>query len=105
MKSIKCDLGNFKPTRIGPPSLIRTFRTHYPLTYTNTLILEQIAKEMKKRNYELYLNTSGLRKPYCKEFYPSGDLYKLLKYYNVPMTYGSDAHNAQDVGNFFVISN
>ncbi len=102
LKSIQCDLGNFKPKRIGHPSLVRTFKTDYPLIYTNTLILEQIAKEMKKRNYELDLNTSGFRKPCCKEFYPSGTLYELLKYYNVPMIYGSDAHNSLDVGkNFF----
>jgi histidinol-phosphatase (PHP family) len=104
LKSIQCNLGNLKPTRIGHPSLVRTFRTDYPLTYTNTFILEQIAKDMKKRNYELDFNTSGLRKPCCKEFYPSGTLYELLKYYNVPMIFGSDAHNSLDVGkNFFII--
>ena len=60
--------------------------------------LEEIINEVKLRNYELDCNTAGLRKQYCGEKYPSGDLYDLAIKNNIQMVYGSDSHEAKDVG-------
>lgn len=101
LKAVKADLGTFKPKRIGHPTLVRIFNTEYPLEYTNITLLEEIVREIKTRNYEVDFNTAGLRKPYCKEIYPSGIFAELVKRYDVNFVYGSDAHTASDVGRDF----
>ena len=102
LKAIKADLGTFKPKRIGHPTLVRIFNTEYPLEYTNLTLLEEIIKEIKIRNYEVDFNTAGIRKPYCKEAYPSGMFAELVETFGVNVVYGSDAHTALDVGRDFV---
>ncbi|MDS0526279.1 histidinol-phosphatase HisJ [Clostridium sp. SHJSY1] len=101
LKSIKADIGIFKPRRIGHSTLVRRFNKEYPFEYKNEALLEEIVKEMKEKNYEIDHNTSGLRKEYCEEEYPSGILMELIKKYNIPEVYGSDAHTAKDVGASF----
>jgi histidinol-phosphatase (PHP family) len=101
LKAIKADLGAFKPKRIGHPTLVRIFNSEYPLDYTNSELIEEIVKEIKLRNYEVDFNTAGIRKPFCKEIYPSGLFAELVKNYEVNVVYGSDAHNASDVGRDF----
>lgn len=101
LKSIRADIGIFKPKRIGHSTLVRIFNKEYPFEYKNKELLEEIVKEMKDRNYEIDHNTAGLRKQYCKEEYPSGILMELIKKYNIPKVYGSDAHTAIDVGSAF----
>lgn len=101
IKAVKADLGAYKPIRIGHPTLVRIFNLKYPHEYKNMALFEELALEIKKRNYEIDFNTAGLRKPYCKEAYPSGGFIELIKKYGVQMVYGSDAHTAADVGRFF----
>jgi histidinol-phosphatase (PHP family) len=43
------------------------------------------------------VSTAGLRKP-CREIYPSEPFLKIAHRWNVPITFGSDAHIPQDVG-------
>lgn len=102
LKAVKADLGTFKPKRIGHPTLVRIFNTVYPIEYNNITLLEEIIKEIKMRNCEVDFNTAGIRKPYCKEAYPSGIFAELIKRYEVDIVYGSDAHTAQDVGRNFL---
>jgi histidinol-phosphatase (PHP family) len=102
LKAVKADLGTFKPRRIGHPTLVRIFNLKYPIEYTNITLLEEIVKEIKIRHYEVDFNTAGIRKPYCKETYPSGDFADLVQSYDVNVVYGSDAHMASDVGRDFV---
>lgn len=47
------------------------------------------------------LNTAGLRKD-CREIYPSRPILELARARNVPITFGSDAHAADEVGMNFV---
>jgi len=101
LKSIKVDLGKFKPKRIGHPTLVRIFNLEYPFEYKNKKLLEEIVKEIKDRGYEIDYNTAGLRKPYCAEIYPSGYFFKLVEKHKVKMVYGSDSHTASDVGRDF----
>ena len=101
LKAIRADLGHFKPKRIGHPTLIRIFNLRYPLDYKNEKLLEEVVKELKAANYQIDFNTAGLRKPLCKEIYPSGIFLELIKKYEVEMIYGSDAHTAKDVASAF----
>ena len=101
LKSIKSDLGEFKPRRIGHPNLIRRFAEYYPFEYKNYDLLEEIAKEIKARNYEVDVNTAGLRKEGCGEIYVDGKLKELVEKYEIKKVYGSDSHVAKDVGKDF----
>lgn len=101
LKAIKADLGEFKPHRIGHPNLIRIFNKLYPMEYKNRDLLEEIVKEIKNRDYEVDVNTAGLRKPYCKEIYVSGIFKELVDKYDVKKVYGSDSHTASDIGRDF----
>ena len=103
LKSIKADLGIYKPKRIGHPTLIRIFNNKYPIEYKNINLMEKVVKEIKNNGYEIDFNTAGLRKPYCKETYPSGVFLELIKKYNVPVVYGSDSHKSEDVAKDFDI--
>jgi histidinol-phosphatase (PHP family) len=102
LKAIRADLGMFKPKRIGHPTLVRIFNLEYPIQYTNIKLLEEIIKEIKARGYQVDFNTAGIRKPYCKEVYPSGIFAELVERYEIDVVYGSDAHTASDVGRYFV---
>jgi histidinol-phosphatase (PHP family) len=99
--AIKADLGEFKPRRIGHPNLIRIFNNLYPLEYKNTELLEEIVREIKERDYEVDVNTAGLRKPFCGEIYVSDVFKELVEKYGVKKVYGSDSHTASDVGRDF----
>jgi histidinol-phosphatase (PHP family) len=74
LKAIKVDLGEYKPKRIGHPTLVRKFCLKYPYEYKNRELIEEILTEIKTRDYEIDFNTSGLRKELCHEVYPSGFL-------------------------------
>lgn len=101
LKAIKADLGEFKPRRIGHPNLIRIFNNLYPLEYKNKELLEEIVREIKEKDYEVDVNTAGLRKPYCGEIYVSDMFKELIEKYEVKKVYGSDSHTASDVGRDF----
>jgi len=101
LKAIKSDLGEFKPKRIGHPNLIRIFNKLYPIEYKNKELLEEIVKELKNRDYEVDVNTAGLRKPYCGEIYVSDIFKELVDKYEVKKVYGSDSHTASDIGRDF----
>ena len=102
IKAIQSNLGQFKPRRIGHPTLVRIFNQVYPINYTNKDLLERVVKSLKENDYEIDFNTAGLRKPYCKEIYPSGLFEELIRKYEVRKVYGSDAHQAIDVGRDFI---
>jgi histidinol-phosphatase (PHP family) len=101
LKAIKSHLGEFKPKRIGHPNLIRIFNKLYPIEYKNKELLEEIAKALKNRDYEVDVNTAGLRKPYCGEIYVSDIFKELVDKYEVKKVYGSDSHTASDIGRDF----
>ena len=101
LKSIKIDLGKYKPKRIGHPTMVRKFCLKYPYEYTNKDLIEEIIKEIKNRDYEIDYNTSGLRKELCNEVYPSGLFREVANKYKVRKVYGSDSHRAVDVGEGF----
>lgn len=101
LKAIKSDLGRYKPRRIGHPNLIRRFNELYPIEYKNFALLEAVAKEIKKNDYEVDINTAGLRKKYCNEIYVSGYFKELIEKYKIKAVFGSDSHEAKDIGSDF----
>lgn len=101
LKAIKSDLGEYKPTRIGHPTLVRKFNLEYPIEYSNDKLLNEICKEIRLNNYEIDFNTSGIRKTLCREAYPSGKFRELVKSYDINVVFGSDSHTAIDVGQDF----
>jgi len=60
-------------------------------------IVKPALKQIKKSNMVLELNPAGLRKP-VKEQYPSCDILELAYELNIPITFGSDAHEIEQVG-------
>ncbi|MBE6062059.1 MAG: histidinol-phosphatase HisJ [Clostridium butyricum] len=101
LKAVKSNLGKYKCTRIGHPNLVRRFNELYPIEYKNYELLEEVAKEIKKNNYEVDINTAGLRKKYCNEIYVSGYFKELVEKYDIKTVFGSDSHEAKDVGSGF----
>ncbi|MGB9811104.1 MAG: histidinol-phosphatase [Dictyoglomus turgidum] len=60
-------------------------------------LYEKIAKVIINSNISLELNTAGWRKP-VNEVYPSPEFLRILAPYDVPLTFGADAHTPEDVG-------
>ncbi len=58
---------------------------------------EEIAHLLKEKNMASEVNTSGLRRP-VGEIYPSLELLKILRSYEIPAVIGSDAHSPEEVG-------
>ncbi len=62
--------------------------------------LADTAKVFKECGVAIEINTSGLRKP-VNEIYPSCDILKIYRKYDIPIVFGSDAHTPDDVGRDF----
>jgi len=80
---------------VGHLDLIKVFK-YLPNQDIKNLAL-QTMQDIKKSNMVLEINASGLRKP-IKEQYPSYELLKLAFNLEIPITFGSDAHNIEQIG-------
>lgn len=101
-KSVEADLGKYRPQRIGHMSLIRKFQDYFNITQDydtqNMALITEILKEIKQQNRELDLNLAGLYKPFCNDYYPGKQITTLAKQMEIPLIYGSDAHDILSVG-------
>ncbi len=61
------------------------------------VIAKNAIKAVKKAGMAVELNVAGYRKP-VKELYPSEEILEMLKEYDIPVTFGSDAHKIEDIG-------
>ncbi len=61
------------------------------------MIAKDAIKAIKKADMVVELNSAGYRKP-CKEAYPSLELLEMISEYDIPITFGSDAHKPNQVG-------
>lgn len=75
--------------------LIKIFRFKPKQDFSN--ILKETSEVIAKSNICVEINASGLRRP-CAEMYPSERFLRMLHSYNVPIVFGSDAHEPNDVG-------
>lgn len=62
-----------------------------------TRLYEMFIREAAAAGVAIEVNTAGLRKP-CAEIYPASELLRIARSYNVPITFGSDAHAPDEVG-------
>ena len=95
--SIKADLGPYKPTRIGHPTLVHKFQHAHNETIDDDAQVKKIFQLMKKLDYALDLNSAGLSKPLCREPYPPYHLIDYAKAIDLSYVFGSDAHTVKDL--------
>jgi len=65
-----------------------------------TAEIKATAQVFKECGVAIEINTAGLRKPIA-EMYPAANCLKIYCEAGVPLTFGSDAHNPQEVGKDF----
>lgn len=83
---------------LGHPDIIKIFGAKPKADFSH--ILEETAETIAESNVCIEINTRGLRKP-CQEIYPSEQFLRILHRHNVPVTFGSDAHAPEEVGQGF----
>ena len=96
-QSIRADLGQYKPKRLGHPTLIRLFNKKYPNDENLLPYIKQLATMCKAYGYELDFNVAGLRKEFCLETYPDIRFIPYLQEEGVRLVLGSDSHEAKDI--------
>ncbi|MFJ5768292.1 histidinol-phosphatase HisJ [Psychrobacillus sp. NPDC093180] len=101
MDSITSPLGIYKPKRIGHITLVHKFQHALPEKVEDHKEIISILSEMKNQQLQLDVNSAGLAKPYCLESYPAPPYIQLAKQLEVPVVFGSDAHNAEDLHQFY----
>lgn len=98
LKSIYADLGPFKPKRIGHITLIHKFQKKFPKSHDDKANILEILQAIKKQGYEIDYNGAGMSKPLCKEPYPPDWVVMEAKHMQIPLIYGSDAHQVKELG-------
>lgn len=83
---------------ISHSDLVKKFG-HQPSTDMMALI-EETVRVYKNQGIAVEINSSGLRRP-VREIYPAPSIIRLLKAYDVPIVFGSDAHTPEEVGQDF----
>lgn len=98
MKSVRADLGTFKPRRIGHMTLVTKFQKKYPPKRVFDSEIYSILDEVKEQNLQLDYNGAGSIKPLCLEPYPPAWVVDEAINRGIPLVYGSDAHSANGLG-------
>jgi len=70
---------------------------HRPLKHTSLYYLEPVLKAIKQSGLVVEINSAGLRKT-VSELYPAFDLVNRMFEYSIPITFGSDAHQPEQIG-------
>ena len=83
---------------MGHVDLVKKFGHRATEDMTDEIV--NTAKVFKKCGVAVEINTSGLRKP-VKEMYPALNALEIYRKAGVPLTFGSDAHDPNDVGRDF----
>jgi histidinol-phosphatase (PHP family) len=97
-KSIKADLGLYKPKRIGHMTLVHKFKKLFPAGFDDTPRISRVLDTAFENHVSLDINTAGIRKKHCGEPYPPLPIIKEAFSRGIPLVYGSDAHMSSDVG-------
>ncbi|WP_442600397.1 histidinol-phosphatase HisJ [Neobacillus sp. D3-1R] len=95
--SIITDLGTFKPKRIGHITLIKKFHKKFPASERFENQIFSILHLIKEKGYELDYNGAGTAKPLCREPYPPDWIINEAKHLQIPLVYGSDAHQVKEL--------
>ena len=81
---------------IGHIDLIKVFG-YRPSKIDILVLIEPVLSEIKKQGMAIEINTNGLNKPVA-EIYPSLPILKKAIEYDIPITFGSDAHSPEQTG-------
>lgn len=81
---------------IGHIDAIKRFAPHPPEADI-TALEEAALQKVKKHDLAFELNVAGIHAP-CKEQYPSYRMLERARVLGIPVTYGSDAHHPDKVG-------
>lgn len=95
--SVKADLGPFKPGRLGHMTLVHKFQRKFPLKHYPADLVYQILYAVKEQHMELDYNGAGTAKPLCREPYPPEWIIKEALKHQIPLVYGSDAHQPAEL--------
>lgn len=93
--SIAADLGEFKPKRIGHPTLAHKFQLAHGANIDDELRIKAIIDKIANAGSELDVNSAGYFKPDCLEPYPPKKWIRYADSLGVPLVFGSDAHSAK----------
>lgn len=91
--SIQADLGQFKPKRIGHPTLIHKFQLAHGEKIDDTAQIQHVLQLMKENGCELDVNGAGFSKVDCQEAYPPLSFIEYANSLGIPLVFGSDAHD------------
>ncbi|UTR05318.1 histidinol-phosphatase HisJ [Alkalihalobacillus sp. LMS6] len=91
-RSLKANLGKYKPKRIGHMTLCRKYQRRYPASHFFEQEWMEILNEVQAQGLELDYNGAGMNKPDCLETYPPLPIARVAKKMSIPLIYGSDAH-------------
>jgi histidinol-phosphatase (PHP family) len=80
---------------IAHADLCKKFRIYPQEDWTP--LVERFLEAARRSGVAMELNTAGLRKD-CREIYPSPKIVRMAREAGVPITFGSDAHSAEEVG-------
>ncbi|MED3662540.1 histidinol-phosphatase HisJ [Ureibacillus terrenus] len=97
IQSIEADLGQFKPRRIGHPTLVHKFQHAHNILVEDEHRIKEVLNKMKEFGFELDVNSAGLSKKYCREPYPPFPMIEYAKSIRLPLVFGSDAHSVKDL--------
>ncbi|WP_071393823.1 histidinol-phosphatase HisJ [Bacillus tuaregi] len=96
--SVEADLGPYKPKRIGHITLVHKFQNRFPFHGNEKTAISPLLQEIKKAGYELDYNGAGTAKPLCREPYPPNWVIEEAMKLQIPLVYGSDAHQVKELG-------
>ncbi|MGJ7920411.1 histidinol-phosphatase HisJ [Neobacillus sp. LXY-4] len=97
LKSVNADLGPFKPKRIGHITLAQKFKKRFPTESRFELEVDNLLLAIKEKGYQLDYNGAGCAKPLCREPYPPLWIIKKAIALDIPLVYGSDAHQVKEL--------
>lgn len=100
-KSLRADLGMYKPKRIGHITLVNKFQKKFPIEDTFRDNMIKILDEVERQDLSLDYNAAGTVKPLCKEPYPPSWVIHEVANRKIPLIYGSDAHSYKGIGQGF----
>jgi histidinol-phosphatase (PHP family) len=95
--SIIANLGIYKPKRIGHITLVKKFHKKYPSNQSFEKEILDLLRLVKEKEYELDYNGAGTAKPLCREPYPPDWVIDEAKKIQIPLVYGSDAHQVKEL--------
>ncbi|RKL66740.1 histidinol phosphatase [Salipaludibacillus neizhouensis] len=98
LRSIRWDLGPFKPKRLGHMTLVRKFQKLFPTNFDDSKYINLVLRSMKEHNMSLDVNAAGLVKQHCMEVYPPIEVLLRAKQLGIQCVYGSDSHQAKQIG-------